>query len=545
VSEMSKLSKSPIVFTGVGIGQISAEADDEFLFDCFIDHPALTQMKDPASPKMILLGSTGVGKTAILRMIERTSSRVHSIELDELSLGYIGNSNVIAFLNSLDVSIDHFLQAMWKHVICIEYIKLRYNTNTQQKSSNFFSKLKERFVSDPAKQKALKYLEKWETKFWVSFDETAKEITKALETEISLKFGAELDRFLTDAGFVKKLSLEKKSQLQQRLKEYVNADQLSDLAHVIRLLADYDVDAKATNYVLIDRLDDNWADDSVRYQLIRSLIEALKSMRRISDLKVIVSLRSDLMEKVILETKENGFQSEKYEDYVARLTWSADQLKELVNKRINFLFRRKYTRENIFFEDIFIEKVHKEKAFNYLLERTLYRPRDIISFVNGCFLAAKGKTQVGQSEVTTAEGIYSQGRLDALFDEWRSVYPGVEPSVRILAGRRESFSISELNTSQLPNELVSLFYEDNRFSRDPIYDLLDEATSSSGDGLVFRILTELIERLHLIGVVGVNTGPTQPFQWFYKSQRKIGRSNLKSDSKIRIHPMIHSALAIR
>jgi hypothetical protein len=526
---MSKLSKSPIIFTGIGIGQISAEADNEFLFDCFIDHPALAQMKDPASPKMILLGSTGVGKTAILRMIEKSANRVHSIELDELSLGYIGNSNVIAFLNSLDVSIDHFLQAMWKHVICIEYIKLRYNTDTQQKSSNFFQRLKERFVSDPAKQKALKYLEKWETKFWVSFDETAKE----------------LDRFIADAGFIKKLSTEKKSQLQQRLKEYVNADQLSDLAHVIRLLADYDVDVKATNYVLIDRLDENWADESVRYQLIRSLIEALKSMRRISDLKVIVSLRSDLMEKVILETKENGFQSEKYEDYITRITWSADQLKELINKRVNFLFRRKYTRDNIFFDDIFIEKVHKEKAFTYLIERTLFRPRDIISFVNGCLLAAKGKTLIGQSEVTSAERVYSQGRLDALFDEWRSVYPGVEPSVRILTGRRESFSFSELNTSQLPNDLVSLFYEDNRFTRDPIYSLLDEATSGAGDVLVVRILTELIERLHLIGVLGVNTGPTQPFQWFYKSQRKIGRASLKPDSKIRIHPMVHSALAIR
>jgi hypothetical protein len=541
---MKEIKSNPVVFNGAGIGQISAEADNEFLFECFVDHPALSQVKDPKSPQMILLGSTGVGKTAFMRMIEKDCDRVHSVDLDELSLSYIANSSVIAFLNSLDVSIDHFLQAMWKHVVCIEYIKLRYGTNNVQKSKNFFARIKEHFIGDMAKQKALKYLEKWETKFWVTFDESAKEITRGLEEEISAKFSGELDKFSADAGYIRKMSLDKKTQLQQRLREFVNADLLSDLAHVIRLLAEYDVDDKATNYILIDRLDENWVDEKVRYQLIRALIECLKSMRKIGDLKVIVSLRSDLMEKVILETKENGFQSEKYEDYIVRITWSSEQLKEIVNKRINYLFRKKYVRENVFFEDIFIDKVHKEKAFTYIIEHTLLRPRDVIAFVNTCLLQAKGKTKVGQAEVISAERVYSEGRLQALFDEWRPVFPGVEPSVLILSGRREAFALAELNTTDLPNQLVNLFYEDDKYSRDPICKLLEEATSSNGDLLVFRVLVELMERLHLIGVIGVNTGPTQPFHWFYKTQKKIGRGSLNIESKVRIHPMLHSALGI-
>ena len=114
---------NPIIRTGAKIGQIAAEADDEFLFKCFIDHPALEEIKNPTSPKMILLGSTGVGKTAFVRMIEKQERRCHSIELDELSLSYISNSDVINFLLALDVPLDHFFQALWKHVICIEYIK--------------------------------------------------------------------------------------------------------------------------------------------------------------------------------------------------------------------------------------------------------------------------------------------------------------------------------------------------------------------------------------------------------------------------------------
>ena len=46
---------------GVNIGQNGAENDDEFLFRCFVDHPAYEQITNIDNPTTFLLGSTGAG----------------------------------------------------------------------------------------------------------------------------------------------------------------------------------------------------------------------------------------------------------------------------------------------------------------------------------------------------------------------------------------------------------------------------------------------------------------------------------------------------
>ncbi len=533
-----------IIRKNFSIGQIAAEADDEFLFNCFLDHPALAEIREPKSPKMVLLGSTGIGKTAFLRMINKQEERCHSVELGELSLSYISNSDVINFLLALDVPLDRFFQALWKHVICIEYIKLRFGVDSESKSQNFWDRIRDRFQNQSAKRKALDYLEKWERKFWVSFDEAIKEITQNLESQISANFSAEIKKFSSDAGYQRKLGVERKSHLQQRLKRFVDADLLSELAQVINLLSEYDSNHQATSYVLIDRLDEDWVSGGIKYQLIRSLIEALKNLRRISDLKVIVALRSDVMERVIHETKEKGFQSEKYEDYVLRIRWDNEQIKKLVNKRINYLFRYKYTGASVFFEDIFVEQINKDKTINYILDRTMLRPRDAINFINVCLDEAAGKPKVGKGNVTRAESIYSENRLSALIDEWRPIFPAVEPMILQLKGRPEHFEIASFYTTDTLDRLFSAIFEHEAYLKDDVAGMVEKAINESGDSMLRVIVSRMFERLFLMGAIGLKTSSESPFQWFYKTQRRISSSSMDSTSKVRIHPMLYSSLAI-
>jgi len=142
-------------------------------------------------------------------------------------------------------------------------------------------------------------------------DESIREVTTRLESDIRANFAFELDKFKSDAGFVRKLGAEKKAQLRQRLRKFVDADLLSDLAQVIRTLSEYKNGKDQATYILIDKLDENWVSPEIKYKLVRALIESLKGLRKINNLKVIVAMRSDLMEKVVEETKELGFQSEK------------------------------------------------------------------------------------------------------------------------------------------------------------------------------------------------------------------------------------------
>jgi hypothetical protein len=60
------------------------------------------------------------------------------------------------------------------------------------------------------------------------------------------------------------LSVDKKSELVARVRKVINAEQLSELANVIEMLANIDHDGQQkTYYILIDRLDENWVDVSL------------------------------------------------------------------------------------------------------------------------------------------------------------------------------------------------------------------------------------------------------------------------------------------
>jgi len=524
------------------IGNISAEADEEFLFKCFVDVAALSELRQADSPKMLLLGSTGSGKTAIIRKIERDSESSSLIQLDEMALDYLGNSDVIQFLISIEVNLDLFFQALWKHVILIEFIRIKSQVSDESKSRFIFSQIFNSFSKDQRKQRGLDYLQKWESKFWISMDENIRQITQRLEESVNAELGVEVQKFNTRAGYARTLGAEKKSQLQRVARKFAAPELLSDLAKVIDTLAEHGPKTQPS-YILIDRLDENWIDPSIKYPLIRALIESVKSLLRISDLKTVVALRSDLLEKVIIETREAGFQSEKYDDYIIRLRWDSRLLKKLVNDRINFMFRWKYNKQNVTFEDIFSEKVSNTGSpFSAIIEKSLLRPRDVINFVNMCLEASEGKTSVSRKAFTRAERDYSANRLTAMIEEWQNAIVGAGGLVELLKGKRSSFPLSEFCTSKLLDDLVGKYPENADRNKDELWRLVDDATSKSVEP--FDLACALFDRLHLMGAVGVKYDSDLPYQYFYQTQKPLPTSHLNEHTKIRIHPMLHSALGV-
>ena len=107
------------------------------------------------------------------------------------------------------------------------------------------------------------------------------------------------------------------------------------------------------------------------------------------------------------ETKDLTFQREKLDDYFVHLKWTKPLLKELVDRRIQQLFRKQYTQDTITFDDIFKAKVGNMEPFDYLLERTLMRPGDVIAFVNECLNEAQGNYEVTATVIKKAEAQFS------------------------------------------------------------------------------------------------------------------------------------------
>ena len=545
---MSPKSIIPID-SSMNVGTIAAENDDKFLFQCFIDHPAKSLVENMENSKAILLGSTGAGKTAILRKIESEKERSAFIELNNLSMGYVSNSDVVRFIHALDVPLDFFFQALWKHILVLEYIRIGFDVDSTKKSQSLWTRIQEYFIYDKAKTKAIQYLDKWSERFWVSFDEKIKEISQTLEMDVEANLGAEYRKFRADSGYSRKLGEEKKTHLQARLKKVVNADLLSDLARVIDALSEYSEGNKQrTVYILIDGLDDNWVDQSIKYRLIKSLIEGLKSLRKIRGVKVIASIRSDLLEKVISETRHDGFQSEKYEDFYARVIWKKDQIIELLDQRVNYLYRSKYSSEDVHLADVLPERVKKDKTTDLILERTLLRPRDAISFLNQCFVNAVDKIPLPERAVIRAEAVYSEDRRRALIEEWNSVFPCISAYLEQLNGKNESFRADEIWTTSFVESFGNSFLNISNCSDDPLYPTIEKAygpQTGSDDRCLDEIVVAFLRSLHLCGAIGLNTQPHEPLHWFYVEQKEISPMAINRETKVKVHPMLHASLGIR
>lgn len=545
---MSRSSKNnPIVInTYTEIGNPAAEDDDFFLFECFVDNPAYASIIETDGRKVFLSGRTGSGKTAILRMVERQQANSTTIDLPEMALDYVANSDIIQFLSSIDIDLDLFFQALWKHVLCIEYIRMKFNVENETQSRGIFDSLKEYFVKDERKKRAIEYLRTWESKFWITMDETIRDITGSLEKSIDAELSGEVQKFRAKAGYSRTLKQEKKTQIQSRARQIVNSQLLSDLGKVIDLLAEFPNNKyEAGHFILIDKLDEKWVDESIRYALIRALIESSKPFRRIQKLKLAISIRSDVLERVIQENKDVGFQREKYDSYFEKLKWDKPSLKKLVEKRINFLFKRKYTSENIHFNDVFRHQVAGKEPFEYLVERTLFRPRDIISFVNICLEQAKGKTEINANTIKHAESEYSRVRLQALIQEWKSAFPSLEVAFRLLQNQRGRFTASDLSNRDFVEDFVLGVSELKNAANDPIYELANEFMKDESQHKLRQVIRKLFSELYRIGAIGVKLSSGERYIYSYKDVPVISPDSLDDNTKIHIHPMLNRALNIQ
>ena len=541
---------NPVVIRpDTSIGNNSAEADDEFLFECFVDHPALDVTRDVTNSKMFVLARTGGGKTAIIRKINKQFADTSSvIDLSGLSMDYVANSNIIRFLQSIDIDLDLFFQALWKHVLCLEFIRLRYEVKNDENSRQVFGWFRDFFRSDGRRQSALKYLSEREGKFFITMDENIKEITSKLESKVNTELSAEVEKFNARAGYSRTLSSEKKSELVARAKRIVNAEQLAELNKVLDLLSTYDSEEgkyKKSFYILIDKLDEKWVDETIRFDLIRALIECLRSFNKLSHLKIVVAIREDVLERVVQDNRDIGFQREKYDDYFLRVVWTNSQLKELVQRRINKLYKKKYTSENVTFDDIFRNKIGNKEPMDYIIERTLKRPRDVISFVNECFQKAQGKTEVSPKIIKEAESQYSRIRMQALISEWQSAFPSLSTAFKLLANRRGRFTSRDISDKAFLDEFALNIDQRGITESDPIGASVNRYIRDGAEVASLPLVRTLVSELYRIGAIGVKTSSGERYIYSFQDVPVISPDSIDLDTKIHIHPMLHRALNVQ
>ncbi|MDD5299796.1 MAG: hypothetical protein PHD65_04790 [Gallionella sp.] len=529
------------------VGSAAAEHDSQFLADCFIDTGDLNFLLDRENPKRIIVGRTGAGKTALLYHLTASNSRVIQLSPHNLSLNFIASNKVIAFFEEAGVNLAPFYTLLWKHLLVVELIKEKYQIRDLTSYNNFLRSISNIVrKKDRNKELAWDYFEAWGNKFWLTTEERIQELTSRVENSLSAGVNGKFSGISLNAEGARNLSIEQRTEVKEHGLDAVSKVQIRELENMLTVLDEniFD-DTKNPYYVTIDMLDENWADERIKFKLIRSLIDVVGQFKRLSNVKVILAMRNDLLYKVLNLETVAGFQEEKYKALYLNLKWERDELERIVESRINKLIKRHYTKGDILFMDVFPHQVDGKNTLDYMLERTFFRPRDIIVFINECLELCAGRPQISAAIIKEAEGNYSSERLQSLANEWKTILPDLMHTSRLLFGLKEHFDVSAITQEFLRERFEEIAYSLNSDSADPItkslYSLY-EAKNANFDSVRNFILREL----YAIGLIGIKTGPTDPVSWTRENTlSRLSAGQIRASSSIHIHPMFYRALGIR
>jgi hypothetical protein len=529
----------------------SEQAENDPLLDTgFYENAISMSIESRINPHCFVIGRTGSGKSAMLRHLEDTQpDHVVRITPQDLSLPYILELDVIKTLSAMDVHLDAFFTALWKHVLIVEVIRHRYHVTSSAAKQNFFDRILSRVANNPSKKQALEYLNEFGASFWCETDQRVREVIERFERELRVGASAgasggliPISATLT-AGAHNSNSTEIRTQEADRYQRIVNRTQLARLNKMIRVLDEDILDSdQHFTYVLIDDLDRDWVNERLANDLIRCLFGAVLDLQSTRRLKLVVALRTNIFEYLDFGARTGG-QEEKFRALELEVTWGRDELKELADARAYAAGQLWHVPDIAGIGDLLpsTSSRRRQEPLQYIIDRTLLRPRDLIAFVNEA-IQHSGGARLTWKKLYEAEPIYSRKRLLPLRDEWKPTFPGIDTVFDCF--QKAELPLNRAAVTRILGEVALLpAREDFRGVR-----WVTELTAALWGSLTASWVEEyqpLIRLLYQIGFLGIiPSGERDPIYSYSQPEYAVLATNVESASAFTVHPAFRPALDI-
>ena len=534
---------------GMRFGMAAAE-QDSLLSDCFFPTSAYQLIRDIEDPRCGLIGRSGSGKTAILEQLKSDKFRTVSVKPEELAFRYLGNSDLIQALRESRVNLDFFYKLLWRHVFVVEILKHRFPDEARQSGLvwQLIERIRRSVKPDQARERAIKYLDDWGATVLQEPHERVQEIHQSFERRLKAKLGVDgpwRTVFGLDTGLegevVQKKEIEERVRTAQEL---VSDIQVQDL-NAVRDYIGTDIidDPQNPCFVLIDDLDRFWVEEPALYELIRAMLLEIYDWSRVRNVKIVYALRDNVLHKLESDFRSPSYQREKLADQQIRLRWTHYELIELVNKRLAWLAGKPGDSNAPHLDEILPKKRNdRPSGVDYLLDRTLDRPRDVIDFLNQASQLAVGKKGFPWAVMHEAEQPYSNGRLAALFDEWSQNYAGLDlVASKMLQGKKQRFPKSDWD-----EEVFLDLFTDHGVNERPWlkgqYDLFNAMYQVDAPKTVDHFTGLFTSVMFEVGLIGIRNLPRDS-NWFSNSYRPIlAPEEVSDEAEVIIRPMFYSAL---
>jgi len=339
-------------------------------------------------------------------------------------------------------------------------------------------------------------------------------------------------------------STQTKAQQVDRFQRIVNDTQLARLNKMMTVLDEDVLDSSQHyTYVVIDDLDRDWVDERIANDLIRCLFRTVLDLKRVQNLKVLVALRSNIFQELDFGRRGGG-QEEKFRALVLQMRWTRFDLEGLLNQRVHIAGERVGLTAHTIAELLPNANNAMGKPLDYLLDRTLLRPRDAIAFANECLGLGIGKPKLAWVDIKNAEQPYSEKRLMALRDEWKETYPGIDKTFS--AFRRSPARMSKQELTTRLDEIMLLpstpTFEGVRW----MTNVTSSMWASGPDDSWFDLYQPVLRLLFVVGFLGCEGDRSKVPVFFQDNPLFVDHeSNIERADAFFVHRTYHAGLDIR
>lgn len=286
-------------------------------------------------------------------------------------------------------------------------------------------------------------------------------------------------------------------------------------------------------FVLIDELDKGWDSSEDAKAFISGLVQAANSINQYTpDLRVVVSLRQELYDSIPSLYED----AQKFRDVMEFVSWDETSLLKLLAARLRHALPNLKNADDIeVWNAVFPETLdfRKTKSFHYLVDRTLYRPREIIQFVTDVVEHAgkEGAHSINYERISSAEVNYSKARTQDIAAEYKFQYPGLMHVFEAFRGKNYSFARNEaeaIATEIGLDDRLNLPTGSWAYLQDP--------------DVILHVLWKIgFIRAYAVG--GVKAKRRSGSQ--YVGSHQIDNLDIRSVTRFQVHPMFRTFLSMK
>jgi len=360
-------------------GEDSAERDSSLL-QYFIVSDSFDRLSRKS--KSIVIGRKGAGKSALRKKLEEHFGGQAHTYVVSIAPKY---NSIRAILNDQEIAKgfakEIFFQHTWLRQILLDALCI---------------------VGHMLKGSYAKDSEEFARKVSSEQNRTSKDFVENI-TDIFL-------RLKVKAGSLGELGIN----IEKELRNVADVDALEH--HLVEIAKQ-----GAKFVILIDDLDLGWDNSSITNNMLLGLLAATNYLAgRCQSLHPIIFLREDVYTILLNQTQH----ADKYRN-IERLQWNKSGLIRVLNARINYNRNKVGLVESKTpFLDVFPETIGTANTDNWLVERTLSRPRELLQLVRHYSESVDGETP-SDDALKNAEVAYSSWKLDDLCSEYSNQYPGL------------------------------------------------------------------------------------------------------------------------